>query len=125
MCIRDSGDIELEGLRVLGGDVVVQSVDALEDDDLVLFELERLGGLEHAHLAGELVLRHEYPLAARELGEVLVEEVHVHALGALEVDVALLGARRSGGVDGAEVVVHADGVGPDPALGQLLSLIHI
>ena len=104
---------------MLGRNVVVQGVDALEDDYLVLFQLQRLRRLQHAHLAGELILRHEDALAAGEFREVFVQKLHIHAQGALKVDGPLLGARGGGGVHGAEVVVHADGVGAHAALREL------
>ena len=104
--VAPGGDVELEGLGMPVGDHVVQGVDALEDHHLVLLELDGLGGLLNAHLAGELILRHIDPLALGQLGEVLVQKLHVQAQGRLQVDVPLRGAGRGGRVHGVEVVVH-------------------
>ena len=104
---------------MLPRNLVVQGVDALEDDDFIFFQLQRLGRLEHAHLTGELVLRHTDALAACEGGKVLVQKVHVEALRALVVYLPRARAGSRGGVDGAEIVVHTYCIGVYPAAVEL------
>ena len=61
------GDVELERLRMHVGYHVVERVDALEDNDLVLAELDGLRRRLDAHLARELILRHEDTLALESM----------------------------------------------------------
>ena len=103
---------------------VVERVDALEDNDLVLAELDGLRRRLDAHLARELILRHEDTLALGEHGEVLVQKLHVHAARRLQIHLALRCARHGGGVDGLEIVVHADIVRLDADVLQLIGQLH-
>ena len=102
------------------GYLVIEGVYALENGYLVRAQLERLAGLHDTHLARKLILRHVDALTVGELCEVLVQELHVQALRALEVVIAVGGARSGFGVYGFEVVVEAYGVALYPAVGKLL-----
>ena len=105
------------------GDHAVEGVNTLEDHHFVLLQLDGLGWLLHTHPPGELILGHEHPLPPGEHGEVPVQQLHVHAQGRLQIQLALRGA---GGVlvDGFEIVVHGHIVGAYPPPVQLLGDLH-
>ena len=94
-------------------------MDALENGDLVIAQLEGLALNIRAHLPGELKLGNQDLLPPVQGGKVLVEQVHVHAEGGLVVDLPLPVPGRCLRVHGLEIVVHADGVGVDAHLLQL------
>ena len=105
------------------GDVVIEGVNALEDGDLVFVQLQQGAPAVVAHLPGKLKLGHHHPLPPGELGEGVVQQVHVQQQGGFVVDVPLGGAGRGAAVESLEVVVHGDGVGVDaPPLQLLLQL---
>ena len=116
--IAAGGDIELEGLRVLVRDHVVQGVDALENDHLIAAQLDGLGGLLHPHPAGELIFGNKDALALGQHGEVPVQKLHVHAVRGLQIQISLRGAGGGGRVDGLEIIVHGHIVGADAPLFQ-------
>ena len=106
------------------GDHVVERMDALEDHDLILAQLEGLRRLKGAHAAGEFVLRHMDALAAREHREVLVHQLHIQAERAFQVVLPFRRAGRGLGADGVEVVVHAHVMAADAAPLQRLGDLH-
>ena len=114
------GDVQAGGLRVTAEDVVIEGVDALENGDLVLVQLQKGAPAVVAHLAGKLILGHHHPLAPGQLGESLVQQVQVQQHRRLVVDVPLGGAGGGLAVEGLIVVVHGDGVGVHPPALQLL-----
>ena len=111
-------DIQAGGLGEAAGAVVVQGVDALEDGYFVLAQAEGRAHMDAAHLAGKLELGHPDGLTLGQQGKVMAQEVHVHALGGLEVDHPVCRPGGGLGVEGLEVVVHGDGVGVDATLLQ-------
>ena len=90
------GNIERGGLRVAAGDVVVEGVDALEDGDLVLTQLQGVPRLSLRIWRANSNLGDHYPLPVGELGEGVVQQVHVQEPGRLVVNVpsAFRGAVR-------------------------------
>ena len=106
------------------GNVVVEGVDALENGDLVLFQLQGGAQAVVAHLAGKLKLGDEDFLPPAQGGKVLAEQLHVQAEGRLVVDAAVGGAGDGGGVLGEEVVVHGHRPGVHPPAEQLLGNFH-
>lgn len=116
-------DIELESFGVRVRYHVVQSMDALDDDNLVLLELDGLGGGEAPHAPGKFVLRHVDALTLGEHVKVPVHKLHVKAERGLEIQIAL-GCAGAVIVDGLEIIVHADVVRADAAAVEFLGDLH-
>lgn len=117
------GDIELEGFWMRVRYHVVESVDALDDDDLILLELDGLGGRETPHAPGKFVLRHVDALTFGEHVKVPVHKLHVKAERGFKIQIAL---RCAGAalVDGLEIIVHANVMRADAAAVELLGDLH-
>ena len=94
-------------------------MDALEDGDLVLPQLERAAFDGGTHLPGKLKLRDIDLFATVQHPEVPVEQVHIQVEGGLVVDLPLPVSGHCLRVHRLEVVVHGDGVGGDAHLLEL------
>ena len=105
-------------------DVVVQGMDALKDGDLILPQLQWGAPSVVAHLAGKLKFGDDDLLPPAQGGEVLVQQLHIQALGRFVVDVSLGGAGRGLAVQALEVVVHSHRVGIDAPALELLRDLH-
>ena len=96
----ESGDVDAE--EGIGGDASrklrIETVDAFHDEDGLGGETQALPA-EQALAGGEVVAWQFYLLALKELVEVLLEEVDVDGIEALEVVVAFL-------VEGCLVAIH-------------------
>ena len=98
-------------------------MDALDDDDLVLLELDGLGGGEAPHAPGKFVLRHVDALTLGEHVKVPVHKLHVEAERGFKIQLAL-GCAGAVLVDGLEIIVHADVVRADAAAVEFLGDLH-
>ena len=115
--VAPGGDVQPGGLRVAGGDPGVQGMDALEDGDLVLAQLQGSACAVVAHLPGKLKFGNDDLFPPGELGEVLIQQGQVHHLRGLVVDLPVGRAGGGLGVLVDEVVIHGDGVAANaPAL---------
>ena len=117
-------DIQLCGLGMPAGDVVVQGVDALKDGNFVLFQFKGGAQAVIAHLPGELISGNGNLLPLGQGGKMPVQQLHVQKQGRLIVDDSLGGAGCGFGIQGDKVVVHGHGVGVDPTAAQLLGNFH-
>ena len=106
------------------GDGIVEGVDTLKNHYLIGLQLDGFAGLQNAHAAGKFILGHKNSLAPAELGEMLVHKIHIKAERALQIHLALGSSGNSSGVNGLEIVVHANGVCAHATAVELLRNFH-
>ena len=107
--LRQGGDIDLEAgvHRKLLRHLVVQAVDAFDDEDIVLTELTEVAAV--LALSGdEIVDRQLHRLASEELQHILAELLDVDALYGLEILLSIRADRRELAI--TEVIIDGDRV---------------